>query len=155
MNDRNKQHEMRRPPEDLDPQFEALLEQALGTESVDGGVPADLTDRIIDRTSPWLRAQRTGVIARIGPVVRAAMAAGIAIVISLAAMQLHQPDTTPQPIVKMPVDDLDSQIELLAMQIEAFDELETWDTTIAAMQEDILEYELELDADVTSSTSMF
>ena len=101
-------------------------------------------------------AQRTSVIARIGPVVRAAMAAGIAIVISLAAVLLHQPDTTPEPIaIEMPVDDLDSQIELLAMQIEAFDELETWDTTIAAMREDILEYELELDADVTSTTSMF
>ena len=49
-----------------DPELDALLDEALSPQSIPGGVPVDLTERIVARTEPLLRSRGDSVIARIG-----------------------------------------------------------------------------------------
>ena len=85
--------------EQLDPQLEALLDEALSAESLPGGVPDDLAQRIVAKTSDSLGpATERAVIARIGPVwLRRAAAAivlaasvGIVLVSALIARDAQQ-----------------------------------------------------------------
>ena len=86
--------------EQLDPQLEALLDEALSAESLPGGVPDDLVQRIVARTSGSLEpVTERAVIARIGPAVwlrRAAAAivlaasVGVLLVSALIARDAQQ-----------------------------------------------------------------
>lgn len=56
---------------ELDPQFDALLDEAMSPFDVAGGVPADLSDRIVVATASHLPSVQQGdegdVVGRIGP----------------------------------------------------------------------------------------
>jgi hypothetical protein len=86
--------------EQLDPQLETLLDEALSAESVPGGVPTDLVQQIMGKTSASLatpgidkpepdillttaaRSEHQGVIAWIGPARIRALAAAIVLAAS-------------------------------------------------------------------------
>lgn len=58
-----------------DPKLDALLDDALSAESIPGGVPSDLSGRIFAMTRSSLAASQRSVLARIGPMRWAAIAA--------------------------------------------------------------------------------
>ncbi|NQU76774.1 MAG: hypothetical protein HQ546_10730 [Planctomycetes bacterium] len=90
--------------EQFDPQLEALLDEALSAESVPGGVPTGLAERIIEKTGDSLATphidkpepdirfvaaatpERRGVIARIGPARIRALAAAIVLAASAGVL---------------------------------------------------------------------
>ena len=95
----------------FDEPLEALLDDALGPESVPGGVPADLTEKIVGATAPRLRR---GVLARIGRSTVWRVAAVAAIVCGAAALWMA---TSSRP----PTGDWAQQVESQLARITAQD----------------------------------
>lgn len=73
--------------EQLDPQLEALLDEVLSAESLPGGIPDDLAQRIVAKTSRSLEpAAESAVIARIGPTWLRRAAAAIVLAASVGVV---------------------------------------------------------------------
>jgi hypothetical protein len=64
----------------IDPQFERLLDEALDPQSVPGGVPAGLVDRVYGRTVRFLPSPAAWIVGRIGLQPALATAAAVAAV---------------------------------------------------------------------------
>lgn len=125
----------------IDPQLDALLDEALAPQAVEGGVPADLAQRIYAATADRLaRAGVPDVIARIG-VRRFRLSAAIVLlacevaVVALASSIAHEVRDT--LVVKRefislasyqpPVDPMDAEIDLLNRQFDAALAGRTWE----------------------------
>ena len=114
-----------------DQELWALLDEALGPESIPGGPPAGLCERILAATADDLKANRPAVLARISgsPLWRAAAAVALAALVGLGVfLNLDEPQ---QPTLAALEADLaqlnefrfrtapiDQEIALLAMQVE-------------------------------------
>jgi hypothetical protein len=138
-----------------DPRLDALLDEALSPESVEGGLPAGLSDRIFAATSASLAPSRTrsGVLARIGFPTLSAIAAAILLLVGGAVwLSTRDADTappggsfahqdqpfTPEDINKVnkdlaqiaahdgPHEPVDDEIDLLAVELEQFAENSGW-----------------------------
>jgi len=128
--------------EQLDPQLEALLDEAMSAESLPGGVPDDLAQRIIARTSDSLPVPRTqvtaataesaegAVIAKIGPAwLRRAAAAivlaasvGVVLVSGLIARDAQQIVFVRGQLkaierYELPTDPMSEELAILDMQL--------------------------------------
>ena len=79
-----------------DPKLDALLDEALAPDALPGGIPAGLTDRIIARTGPII-ARKQSVIARIGLLRIASMAALVLVGVTVALVVFNQPKPNARP----------------------------------------------------------
>ncbi len=113
----------------FDPQFDALLDEALRPEAP----PADLAERIFAATRDQLPARHRGVIARIGhvpPALRAVAAAivlgacvGVVLMSGLIVRDAKQTVALTTEInalaqYEAPADDIDSELELLSLELD-------------------------------------
>jgi hypothetical protein len=113
----------------FDPQFDALLDEALRPEAP----PADLVDRIFAATRGQLPRRHRSVIARIGhvpPALRAVAAAivlaacvGVVLMSGLIVRDAKQSVALTTEIdalaqYEAPADDIDSELTLLAMELD-------------------------------------
>ena len=129
-----KQSNQNQKPRAEDPQLEGLLDIALAPQSVPGGIPQDLTRKILAKTTPQLNANSSPVLAMIGPTAINAIAAVMMLAATLGLfLALHQAPHNLYFLVQLEqnlseivdiestTDDLDHQIGLLAVQIDDFD----------------------------------
>ncbi len=79
-----------------DPNLDALLDEALSPDAIPGGIPAGLTDRILARTVPII-ARKQSVIARIGVLRIASMAAMLLVGVTVALLMFNQPKNAARP----------------------------------------------------------
>jgi len=140
---------------DDDQELEALLDEALSARSVPGGVPDDLTERIVAQTADRLQAQSSGVLARIGPARIRAVAAVLILAATIGIMVvvsgLSGPTDSLDPQIDQalaqtlsyePVtDDIDREIQLLATAIDEFGSLNLADATTTSIDDDLAEFE--------------
>ena len=160
--------------EQADPQLEALLDEALSAESVPGGIPEGLAQRIIDKTADSLPTadaatpaadagsadRHPGIIARIGPARVRALAAAVVAAASIGlvlvsmlivrdARHKARVDTDIETLARYvpPADAMDEELALLDMQIQ----LALNDVAYVG-QDDLLDSELiDLESDVGTS----
>lgn len=83
-----------------DPKLDALLDEALSPQALPGGLPAGLTDRIVARTAPII-ARRQSVIARIGVLRIASMAAMLLVGVTIALIVFQNPGAPAKPGIEL------------------------------------------------------
>ena len=145
-------------PHEANRDLEALLDTALAPQSVPGGLPQDLSTKILSSTTRQLSAQRTPVIAVISPTAINAIAAGMMLAATLGLfMVLRQPPSQQQiwaqldqeieelAAISSTTDDLDHQIGLLATQINDFESQNGHGAASQLLEDELLEYELQFD----------
>lgn len=142
----------------IDPRYESLLDLALAPEPA----PPGLADRIVAATTPHLyRGRRDAVIARIRPALFAAAAAvACAVGAALYVGSLQQPaaaplghpvataDPAPAAAPGLPIETpretfLDSQITMLALQVELVNSRDLWSSPSQTIEDATLAAELE------------
>ena len=79
-----------------DPKLDALLDEALSPDALPGGLPVGLTDRIVARTAPII-VRRQSVIARIGILRIASMAAMLLAGVTVALIVFSQSNNPVTP----------------------------------------------------------
>lgn len=135
----------------IDPQLESLLDQALAVSP-----PAGLADRIVAATESQLGADAPAVLGRIGRTMLA-MAAAVAIALGaaawLAVMQLQTDAGGTGPGVEMGLAhlvldtsqgaDIDEQITLLTLQVDLAESDDWWAPAGEGLDRSMLQYQLE------------
>lgn len=147
----DEQHE---PP---DPALERLLDAALGPDAIPGGVPADLVARITAATEERL-PRRGGVLARIDcrPVRALAasvvLAASIGIVLAVGAvlgdvqnLRAIDRELTALQQWAAPFEEIDEEIQLVALQLDQLQDGANWDGALALLDEQITAFEVQFD----------
>ena len=159
--------------EQLDPQMEALLDEALSAESVPGGIPEDLADRIVEMTSDSLPGarrgadvadRRPGVIARIGPARIRALAAAIVLAASVGVVLLSvliARDARDIAMVKIdvraidqyesPADPMSEELALIDMQIQLAMNDGDWSETASLLNDEVVDLEFGVGTSETGS----
>lgn len=156
------------PPPRIDPRMESLLDEALSPQSVEGGVPSDLTDRIVSATTDRITAGRRGVLAKIGPPLIRAFAATVIIASSVAIIHMlngivrnvDRIETIAESLAELQKyeyqpDSLDTQILQLAAQIDEFNSHDLWSANASSSVQDLLDFEWQLDHPGTTGSSQF
>ena len=159
--------------EQLDPQMEALLDEALSAESVPGGIPLDLAGRIVEKTRDSLPGRdvgveitghRSGVIARIGPAKIRALAAAIVLAASagvvllsvLIARDAHEIALVNNDIrtieqYELPVDPMSEELALIDMQIQLAVSNGGWPDTTGLLDHEVIDLEFGVGTSETGS----
>ena len=153
------------PKPDDDRDLEDLLDEALSVQSVPGGVPDDLVDRIDAQTADRLQVSSSGVLARIGPFRVGAIAAAVMLTAMISVVVLNErsrptesPDMQMQQawsetvtddigdeiqLLAVQDDDIDRDIQLLATAIDEFENLDLADTGTTSMDDELAEFEVQ------------
>ena len=151
-----KQSNQNQKPRAENPQLEGLLDIALAPQSVPGGIPQDLTRKILAKTIPQLNANSSPVLAMIGPTAINAIAAVMMLAATLGLfLALHQAPNNSYFLVQLEqnlseiidiestTDDLDHQIGLLAVQINDFENHNGSSGSAQLLEGELLDYELQ------------
>ena len=157
----------------LDPQIEALLDEALSAESVPGGIPRGLAERIVEKTRDSLpgahagvemTGRRPGVIARIGPARIRAMAAAIVLAASVGVVLLSvliardareialvNNDVRAIEQYELPADPMSEELALIDMQIQLAMNNGGWSETTSLLNHEVVDLEFGVGTSETGS----
>jgi len=136
---------------DQDQQLEGLLDEAFAPPSVAGGVPADLSRRIAAQTRNRLPGRRLHVLGRIGMPPAAAwpvaLAAVVALALGTAAWIGTMTTIAGDPAVVdsyVHSSDIELELEMLALEIDALESLSTWQAGEAQLDNDLSELQFRI-----------
>jgi hypothetical protein len=147
-----------------DPALEALLDEALSVDSIPGGLPAGLSDRIFAATRAELAAGRARptVLGRIGMPWPLAVAASVLLLVGGAlwlgvqsdvgvparSWMAHNPSAISPTGPTMAFDEVDRELDLLSVQVEQFADNTHWNTATAWSGDAIEDLDFQTDAAV-------
>ena len=149
--------------DETDPQLDALLSEALSPQSVAGGVPDDLTERILAATQDKLAASHPSVLARIGSRKLGSLAAAAALVAASVGIVLFlgSPQNTTQPLIQIetdmqtladytgPNEPIDHDIQLFETELEMAMADTEFDLDRESLENDFEQWDLELDQNLS------
>lgn len=147
-------------PDETDPRLNGLLRDALSPESIPGGVPADLADRIVAATGDKLVPGRPSVIARIGLRRLGAVAAAVFVAVSVGilitagssvktARSLNEIEADLQTLAAYPGlnEPIDQELRLLEMEMDLTFADAGFDLDRQALDDELNQWEQELEQD--------
>jgi hypothetical protein len=152
-------------PYETDPGLDALLDEALSAESVEGGIPAGLSDRVFAAARAELAAERP-VLARLGAWRTFAMAASVLLLVGGALWlgvreqeetgprvakitpEVTAPHATAAPALAFDEYDVDRELDLLEVQVGQYADNTRWSGTTTSEGSAIDEMDFQTDAAV-------
>jgi hypothetical protein len=148
-----------------DPRLDALLDEALSADSVEGGIPAGLSDRVFAAARAELAAEQP-VLARLGAWRTFAMAASVLLLVGGAlwlsvreregtgptivksTREVAAPQATATPALAFDEDDVDRELDLLEVQVGQYADNTRWSGTTTSEGSAIDEMDFQTDAAV-------
>lgn len=128
-----------------DPQLNALLDEALGWQSV--STPDNLTERIISQTVDNLESGHRHVVGRINLASRPVWAAAFAALVLLAAgaamwMTIPVQQMSPSDMFFTWDDKTEQELELLALEIDELQIANNWDPVRSDLDQELTQWDL-------------